>query len=248
MVVTERLARLQEQAPESVLPAVLVRTGVAYGAVVRPTPVGDIVVVLGPEGVVLVDLAGADVEARLGKPVVGHQPEPAVLRRIDEALSAGRPGPLPVDLAAVTPFQAEVLRKVAEIPKGEVRPYSWVAREVGRPKAVRAVGTAVASNPLPLIVPCHRVVRSDGLIGNYSLGGPHNKRTLLSAEGLEPDAVEAAAKRGVRFVGSDTTRIYCHPTCRDARRVTAKHAVEFRTTAEAESAGYRPCLRCRPAR
>jgi O-6-methylguanine DNA methyltransferase len=243
----KELASLREQAPKTVLPAVLVRTGVAYGSVVRPSAVGDVVVIYGATGVVLVDLPAEPREHHLGRPVVAHEPDAATVKKIDAALDAGRPGSLSVDLAAVTPFQAEVLRKVAEIPKGEVRPYSWVAREVGRPKAVRAVGTAVASNPIPLIVPCHRVVRSDGHIGNYSLGGPHNKRTLLAAEGLQPDAIEAAASRGVRYLGSDTTRIYCLPTCRDAKRITAKHAVELRSTLEAEAAGFRPCLRCRPA-
>ena len=63
-------------------------------------------------------------------------------------------------------------RKALEIPRGEVRPYGWIAAEIGRPKAVRAVGTALGHNPVPLIVPCHRVVRSDGMIGQYSLGGP----------------------------------------------------------------------------
>ena len=241
------LTDLRERAPETVLPGVLVRTGIAYGSVVRPSPVGDVVVIYGEAGVALVDLVGTLREHHLDRPVVEHEPKRAMLERIDAALAAGKPGRLPVDLAVVTPFQAEVLRKVAEIPKGEVRPYSWVAREVGRPKAVRAVGTAVASNPVPLIVPCHRVVRSDGHIGNYSLGGPHNKRTLLAAEGLQPDAIEAAASRGVRFLGSATTRIYCHPTCRDAKRITAKHAVELRTVQEAEAAGFRACLRCRPA-
>ena len=183
----KELSLLREPAPDTVLPAVLVRTGLAYGSVVRPSAVGDVTVIYGETGVVMVELAGDDRDRNLRRPVVEHEPEPALLRRIDAALDAGRPGRLPVDLAAVTPFQAEVLRKVAEIPKGEVRPYSWVAREVGRPKAVRAVGTAVASNPIPLIVPCHRVVCSDGHIGNYSLGGPHNKRTLLAAEGLRLD-------------------------------------------------------------
>ena len=76
--------------------------------------------------------------------------------------------------------------KALEIPRGEVRPYGWIAAEIGRPKAVRAVGTALGHNPVPLIVPCHRVVRTDGTIGQYSLGGPGNKRTILSAEGLDP--------------------------------------------------------------
>ncbi len=136
--------------------------------------------------------------------------------------------------------------KALEIPRGEVRPYGWIAREIGRPKAVRAVGTALGHNPVPLIVPCHRVVRSDGMIGQYSLGGPENKRTILSAEGLDPDELEGLARAGIRFIGSDTTRIYCMPSCHDARRVTERHKQEFRSAGAAAAAGYRPCRHCRP--
>ena len=136
--------------------------------------------------------------------------------------------------------------KALEIPRGEVRPYGWIAVEIGRPKAVRAVGTALGHNPVPLIVPCHRVVRSDGLIGQYSLGGPENKRTILAGEGADPDGLEALARAGVRFFGSDTTRIYCMPTCRDARRTTERHLVHFPSAKAASAAGYRPCRHCRP--
>jgi O-6-methylguanine DNA methyltransferase len=136
--------------------------------------------------------------------------------------------------------------KALEIPRGEVRPYGWIAAEIGRPKAVRAVGTALGHNPVPLIVPCHRVVRSDGTLGQYSLGGPENKRTILAAEGADPDELEGLARAGVRFVGSDTTHIYCMPTCRDARRVTDRHLVQFSSARVAAAAGYRPCLHCRP--
>ena len=139
-----------------------------------------------------------------------------------------------------------MLEITAEIPTGEVRPYSWLAKEVGNPGAVRAVGSTMARNPVPLIIPCHRVVRTDGQIGAYSLGGVHNKRVLLDSEGTRPDDLEQLASRGIRLWGSDTTRVYCNPTCRHARRITSAHRVEFRGRAEAENAGYRPCEVCRP--
>src|ERR1700692_1181255 len=78
---------------------------------------------------------------------------------------------LTYDLRSCTPFEAAVLRKALEIPRGQVRPYNWIAREIGRPKAMRAVGSALANNPVPILIPCHRVVRGDGKIGNYALGG-----------------------------------------------------------------------------
>ena len=151
-----------------------------------------------------------------------------------------------LDLRGHSPFEQDVWRKALEIPRGEVRPYGWIAAEIGRPKAVRAVGTALGHNPVPLIVPCHRVVRSDGSIGQYSLGGPKNKRTILGAEGLDPDAMEDAAKRGERLVGCASTRIVCWPTCRTGRHMLERNRRPFRSLAEAGAAGYRPCKVCRP--
>ena len=118
--------------------------------------------------------------------------------------------------------------------------------EIGHPAAVRAVGTALGHNPVPLLIPCHRVVRSDGHIGQYSLGGPENKRTLLEWEGADPDELERLAKAGIRYIGSDTTHIVCHPTCHHARRVTDRHRITFRSMDEAARSGYRPCKICRP--
>lgn len=151
-----------------------------------------------------------------------------------------------LDLRGHTQFEVAVWMKALEIPRGEVRPYGWIAAEIGRPKAVRAVGTALAHNPVPLVVPCHRVVRSDGLIGQYSMGGPDAKRRVLGSEGLDTTWLEAEAAAGHRYTGSDTTHIVCHPTCRDARRVTDRHRVTFPSLAAAATAGYRPCKHCRP--
>ena len=155
---------------------------------------------------------------------------------------------IPLDLRGRTEFEVAVWTKALEIPRGEVRPYGWIAAEIGRPKAVRAVGTALGHNPVPLIVPCHRVVRTDGTIGQYSLGGPRNKRTILAAEGLDPDGLEDAARRGERLSGSTTTKIVCWPTCRHARRVQDRYRVSFRSLREAGARGYRPCKVCRPPR
>ena len=69
---------------------------------------------------------------------------------------------VPVDLSAAPEFQRKVLAAAAAIPFGEAQPYAWVAERIGHPRAVRAVGTALGRNPVPLIVPCHRVLRSDG--------------------------------------------------------------------------------------
>jgi methylphosphotriester-DNA--protein-cysteine methyltransferase len=89
-------------------------------------------------------------------------------------------------------------------------------------------------------------VRTDGTIGNYSLGGPHTKRELLTIEGADPEWLESLARRNIRFVGSDTTHIVCHPTCANARRITESHLVTFAGLEDARERGYRPCAVCRP--
>jgi methylated-DNA-[protein]-cysteine S-methyltransferase len=86
-----------------------------------------------------------------------------------------------LDLNGATPFQRDVWQAVRQIPYGQTRGYAWVATEVGRPEAVRAVGQALARNPLPIIVPCHRVLGSDGGLGGFS-GGLKMKRSLLKLE------------------------------------------------------------------
>ncbi len=84
-------------------------------------------------------------------------------------------------LQGFTAFEKDVLRAVCAIKPGEVRTYQWVAERVGRPKAQRAVGQALKKNPLPLLIPCHRVVAGNGKIGGYSLG-TELKRELLAFE------------------------------------------------------------------
>jgi O-6-methylguanine DNA methyltransferase len=150
------------------------------------------------------------------------------------------------DLRELTDFERAVLLKTLEIPRGEVRTYGWVAREIGHPRAVRAVGSALRRNPVPILIPCHRVIRSDGL-GNYAGGAPERKRAILSFEGADPDWVEALARRGVHFTGSRTTGIFCVPTCRNARRTREQNLVSFQSEQEAAEAGFRPCRVCRPA-
>jgi O-6-methylguanine DNA methyltransferase len=99
------------------------------------------------------------------------------------------------DLRSVTEFERAVLLKAFEIPRGEVRTYGWIAAEIGHPAAVRAVGTALRKNPVPVLIPCHRVVRSDGNVGEYALGGSDAKRTILAAEGILPSQLQEMARR-----------------------------------------------------
>lgn len=86
-----------------------------------------------------------------------------------------------LDLEGYTPFEQRVWAVTSRIPYGETRPYSWVAKEVGSPRAYRAVGAALAKNPIPIIIPCHRVLRKDGSLGGYG-GGLDMKKRLLEME------------------------------------------------------------------
>jgi methylated-DNA-[protein]-cysteine S-methyltransferase len=89
-------------------------------------------------------------------------------------------------MATLPAFQQAVLRAEHAIPRGRVSAYGLIARHLGKPGAARAVGNALATNPFPLIVPCHRAVRSDGALGGYQ-GGPAMKRAFLEREGIAFD-------------------------------------------------------------
>ena len=82
----------------------------------------------------------------------------------------------------LTDFQWQVLKTAMKIPMGQTRSYKWVARQIGRPKAARAVGQALRRNPYPVIIPCHRVIREDGSLAGYAGGSSKRKKELLSLE------------------------------------------------------------------
>ena len=133
-------------------------------------------------------------EAELGRPLF---PDPApprgLIEAVEQRLSDG--SPLSFDLERFTPFQRAVLEEVAAIPLGEVRTYGEVALAVGHPGAARAVGEVMRTNQIPLLIPCHRVVRAGGDIGRYS-PDPAIKRRLLTIEGvLTPDPTETKRPR-----------------------------------------------------
>jgi len=244
------MADLATTAPPTLAPNVMVEVGLADRMARLDTVIGPLYVAwngLGVSGVES-DAFAATHAARTGRPVqVVDELPPELAKAIERRLSGDRQVRIDLDLRGTTEFERDVWHKALAIPRGEVRPYGWIAAEIGRPKAVRAVGTALGHNPVPLIVPCHRVVRTDGMIGQYSLGGPENKRTILASEGLDPSAMESMARSGIRYIGSDTTHVVCLPTCHAAKRITDAHRVSFRSLGQAAEAGYRPCRACRPA-
>ena len=243
----------QEKAPATLLPAVMRRVGLADTYWRLESPVGPVFIAHSKAGISMVTRAksAADFERafhrRFGRRA---HPEktvpPASVRALVQNLKGkGRPE-LRFDLRGLSEFEQAVLMKALEIPSGEVRPYSWIAKEIGRPGAVRATGSALAKNPVPLLIPCHRVVRSDGHLGQYSLGGPRNKRTLLEAEGAQPRTLEKLADAGVRYLGNAEGRHYCYPTCGGIETLVVSNQVRFHDEREATAAGYHPCEDCRP--
>ena len=219
-----------------------------------PSRLGEVFVAFTPDGVQFVRSAasvdgdpGAFAEAyrrRFARPLRPAERGPAGLL---PALRGRRGGAAPrLDLGELTTFARDVLIATRTIPAGETRPYGWVAREAGRPAAVRAVASVLARNPVPLLVPCHRVVRSDGSPGEYMFG-PARKTELLQGEGANLDDVADLARHGVHYLGSDTTGVVCFPTCHHARRISPAHRAGFATVGDAVAAGYRPCRSCRPA-
>lgn len=146
---------------------------------------------------------------------------------------------------ATTDLERDVLTELTRIPRGEVRTYEWLARKAGHPRAVRAVGSILARNAVPFVVPCHRVVPATGGVGNYAFGSAM-KRDLLEREGVDVLSLETLGRTHVRFIGSKTTKIVCFPTCKDARRIREENRVPFRGAGEATEKGFRPCLKCQP--
>ena len=189
MKIETTLAALRGSAPLALKANVELGTGLADGVSIYESPVGDLAVTFNPQGISSVSLAGLDFESyfqeRFGRRLIEARPPVGWEQLIKRGIEAGNPGELPLDLRGVTAFRREIMLIATKIPRGEVRPYQWLARQAGRPGAARAVGTAMATNPIPLIVPCHRVVRADGTLGAYSLGGTDNKRVLLRREGFD---------------------------------------------------------------
>ena len=172
------------------------------------------------------------------------RPETAAARRLADLARqqiteylAGRRGffTVPVDLSATPAFQRRVLEAARLIPFGEERPYAWIAERIGYPRAVRAVGTALGRNPVPIIVPCHRVWRTDGGLGGYLFGGDV-KRRLAELERTTP-VLEGSAK----------TRIVCRVGCRRIDQARPDERIVFASVEDARSVGYRPCKVCTPS-
>ena len=157
------------------------------------TPVGPLFIGYNGSGITVAMLGESEqafVERALDElgrmPIYDPDPPAEILAAIDDRLRNNAPIKLNLEPYRYTPFQRAVLDAVLAIPRGEVRTYGEVALEVGHPGAARAVGEVMRTNRIPVLIPCHRVVRAGGDIGNYS-PDPSFKRRLLRAEGALAD-------------------------------------------------------------
>ncbi len=149
------------------------------------TQLGWIGVARSANGIVTLNLplesreqAAADLQRKFPEGVFRDAPDEIKQELFDYGLGRRQAFSLPLDWQLTKPFQRSVLEATRRIPFGETRTYGWVARAIGAPRASRAVGRALATNPIPIIIPCHRVIASDGTLGGYGGGLPLKQRLL----------------------------------------------------------------------
>jgi methylated-DNA-[protein]-cysteine S-methyltransferase len=234
----------------------------AYGELV--TWVGTVRVVASPNGIREVELpqwqTGTERSAAPTQISITEYGDPAAEAHLKQALGeleeyfAGKRHAFDVKLDPVGPdFYRRAWDEVARVPYGETRSYGEIAETLGAPSASRAVGAANGANPVAPLVPCHRIVGSDGRLTGYGPGLPL-KQILLEMEGAVPadeTAYDAwitalrAERAGQPFVlGMRRTRRYCEPGCAKGRTGSLLPVRLFETADEAEAAGYAPCAHC----
>lgn len=148
-----------------------------------------------------------------------------------------------VDLTlAANAFQRKILDQLRNVPCGALISYRALGKVVGCPNGARAVGNALHNNPVPIYIPCHRVISSDCGIGGYA-GGRARKAKLLHSEGFRLVDEEKIA---ITYFGHTRTNIYCRLHCRSASRIDRTRILYFAGAEEAKRAGMRPCKICRP--
>lgn len=218
------------------------------------TEIGRLLVAEGPRGLLAVqflDIGDAPDLLAAMKERFDLVEDQSVAIRIAQEIERYLSGDLhaldrPVDLSLVrSEFQRRALTRLRRtVPPGSVITYQALAAAVGAPAGQRAIGNTMATNPVPLYVPCHRVIRSDGTVGNYG-GGVARKLKLLRAEGFSMDRDYRIPAGSV--MGHLVTRIFCRPQCHAAMRADKAKSVIFADPARARTAGLRGCKLCRPA-
>lgn len=252
--------------PESMLVAARARLAARWEDVLRrtlvyrivPSSFGHILIARSRHGVSLVEYLGrarSPARSRLtqleGIELVEDHGELAPLAaELDEYLEGRRTRlDWPLDLRLVrSAFHRAVLEATALIPYGAVTSYVALACVVGRHEAPRAVAQALRWNPLPIVIPCHRVVGSTGALTGYAGRRIELKERLLTVEGIPIRAAgEPRVAREAMYVGEPGDRWFCLPTCPSLRRLPHPHRVlRFGSRERAEADGRAPCEVCRP--
>jgi len=184
------LAPLVDDARERLLARARREGLVTVGYDVMDSPLGPLWIAVGPRGVLAIHYGARPDPRELARITRAYGPAvlpdrrrcDAVLEELDQYFAGRRRSfDVAVDLRPLTPFQRRALAATARVPYGELTTYREVARRAGNARASRAAGQAIGANPIPIVVPCHRVVASDGTLGGYS-GGLRAKRRLLALE------------------------------------------------------------------
>jgi O-6-methylguanine DNA methyltransferase len=238
----------QRRASPDFAAATLDRLGLADRYLLVESAIGPVYVAWNPRGISAVRQS-PDADAfeqwfrkRFARRAFAATAEPEIVAQVRRAL-AGERVDLAIDLRDCTPFEAAVLRKAQEIPAGHARSYAWIAREIEHPRAVRAVGSALANNPVPLLIPCHRVVRSDYTSGQYVFG-PDTKTRLLALEHAPLREARDLLHAGVHYIGQPQDNCFCLPTC--GPDIVHGDFPHYHSVEEALAEGLEPCNLCRP--
>ncbi|HEX2481006.1 MAG TPA: methylated-DNA--[protein]-cysteine S-methyltransferase [Methylomirabilota bacterium] len=222
------------------------------------SPLGPVLLAHSEQGVVLLeylhgrrDLGGSRLARMRGIEAVEDGGDAERLYREFQAFVEGRAHRLewPLDLRlAKGPFQRRVLERTTSIPYGAVVSYKRVASDLGQPRAVRAVAQALRWNPVPVAIPCHRVVGATGLLTGYAGGATDRKRRLLSTEGVPvvPAHDDFAVARGAMYLLAPGDSEYCIPSCPSTETLQSGLLTYFGSRNRAEAVGLRPCTTCRP--
>ncbi len=223
-----------------------------------PSPLGNILIARSELGISLIEYLERGTSLRASRLshesgvelVEGGGDLDAAYRELLEYLKGERTRlTWPLDLRLVrSDFHRAVLQAAAAIPYGAVMPYAGIAQEIGKAPAVRAVAQALRWNPLPIVIPCHRVIGTSGALTGYAGGKIDLKQKLLSVEGIptakKAGAVSIAPESMYALYPGDQE--YCLPTCPSLDTRKPAPLTRFASRANAEAAGLTPCTTCRP--
>ena len=226
---------------------------VSYG--IFPSPLGKILIARSELGVSMVRYLDSEARAKAylarltgGEAVENKDAVETTYRELIDYLNA-RATHLgwPLDLRWVgSDFQRRVLAETARLPYGAVTSYAGIARRIGAPESVRAVAQALRHNPIPIAIPCHRVIGSGGDLTGYAGTRIGLKERLLTLEGVPVTGRAQRIERGHMYVRYHAETEYCVPTCGALPETPMAELTLFGSRAHAEAVGLSPCSSCRP--